>query len=281
MNGLESIDQWPVDSASAGWVSADGTRFFLGDQDRPFALASVTKPLFALAVLVAVEEGSLSLEQPAGPPGATVAHLLSHSSGLGPDAPPSGLDAELPILARVGTKRIYSNLGFEILGQVLAAATEMSAAQYFEEAVVNPLGLTRTTLDGSPAYGASSTTKDLLTVTAELMRPTLISAQTLAKATTPFLESLDGVLPGFGRHEPNPWGLGFEIRGRKSPHWTGATNSPATFGHFGRAGTFLWIDPAAGIGCIGLSNRDFGPWAIDSWPQLSDDVLSAVKTSQI
>ncbi|MGH3518050.1 MAG: serine hydrolase, partial [Haloechinothrix sp.] len=70
------------------------------------------------------------------------------------------------------------------------------------------------------------------------------------------------------------WGLGFEIRDHKSPHWTGSTGSPATFGHFGQSGTFLWIDPDAKIGCIALTDRDFGPWAAEVWPQFADAVLA-------
>ena len=61
---------------------------------------------------------------------------------------------------------------------------------------------------------------------------------------------LAGVLPGFGRFEPNDWGLGFELRDDKRPHWTGTGNSPRTFGHFGAAGTFLWVDPDAGLACV-------------------------------
>jgi len=86
---------------------------------------------------------------------------------------------------------------------------------------------------------------------------------------------LRGVLPGVGRMDPCDWGLGFEIRGRKSPHWTGSRNSPATFGHFGRSGTFLWVDPEAGLALVGLTDREFGPWALDAWPALSDAVLEA------
>lgn len=274
MSGLESVDQWPVSAAAAGWISAQGARSTIGDVDQQFALASVTKPLFALAVLVAVEEGSLSFDQAIGPEGATVAHLLSHSSGLSPEREESQ-PSPSPRLAPVGVKRIYSNLGFELLGEALEKATGITAAQYFHEALVSPLGLKATVLNGSPAYGADSTLSDLLTVAAELLHPTLLAPETLNRATTPFLESIDGVLPGYGRQEPNPWGLGFEIRGNKSPHWTGSSNSPSTFGHFGRAGTFLWLDPAKQVACVGLSNRDFGPWALSAWPQLADDVLKA------
>ena len=83
------------------------------------------------------------------------------------------------------------------------------------------------------------------------------------------------MLPGFGAQDPNDWGLGFEIRGTKSPHWTGTHNSPRTFGHFGQSGTMLWIDPEAELGLVALSNRDFGPWAAEAWPVLADAVLAA------
>jgi CubicO group peptidase (beta-lactamase class C family) len=65
-----------------------------------------------------------------------------------------------------------------------------------------------------------------------------------------------------------------EIRGGKQPHWTGTTNAPSTFGHFGQSGSFLWIDPVAGVVCGGLSDRPFGPWAIRAWPELADAVLA-------
>jgi CubicO group peptidase (beta-lactamase class C family) len=85
---------------------------------------------------------------------------------------------------------------------------------------------------------------------------------------------LAGVLPGYGRQQPNDWGLGWEIRGSKDPHWTGATSSPETFGHFGRSGTFLWVDPEAGLACLALTDRDFGDWAIQAWPAFIDQVLA-------
>ena len=79
---------------------------------------------------------------------------------------------------------------------------------------------------------------------------------------------LDGVLPGFGRQTPNDWGLGIELRDAKAPHWTGERNSPRTYGHFGRSGTFLWVDPDAGVALACLTDRDFGDWAKEAWPRL-------------
>lgn len=267
MTALSAIESWPVSTVAAGWHRGDDASTSTGPSGHRFALASVTKPLVALAVLVAVEEGSLALDQPTGPGGSTVAHLLSHSSGLPPDAGQDGM-AGPP-----ANRRVYSNLGFEILGQLVEDHTGIDIATYLHEAILDPLAMTDTTLAGSAAHGAVSTVDDLLALSRELLRPTLLAPETMARATSAHLPDLSGVLPGFGRQSPNPWGLGFEIRGTKSPHWTGDLNSARTFGHFGRAGTFLWIDPEADVACVALTDRTFGPWAAEAWPALSDAVL--------
>ena len=267
MSALDAIKSWPATTVAAGWRRADDAPTSSGQTGRILPLASVTKPLVALAVLVAVEEGSLALDQPAGPPGSTIAHLLSHSSGLAPEA------GENATLSRLGTRRIYSNHGYEVLGRALEEATDFSVADYLQEAILGPLGMADTALRGSPAHGAHSTVDDLLKLGAELADPKLVAPETRQLATTPHLPGLDGVLPGFGRQMPNPWGLGFEIRGDKEPHWTGQRNSPATYGHFGRAGTFFWLDPEAEVFCVALTDRPFGPWAAEAWPRFSDAVL--------
>jgi CubicO group peptidase (beta-lactamase class C family) len=245
-----------------GVIAADGPT------ERPFPLASVTKPLVALAILVAAEEGTLSLDDPAGPRGSTVRHLLAHASGLAPDG-----DA---VLAPPAQRRIYSNSGFEALGRVLQQASGLDGATYLHEAVVEPLGLVATALPAtaSPAHGAHASAGDLGRVARELLEPTLLDPATLSVATTPAFPELAGVLPGFGPQDPNPWGLGFEIRGHKSPHWTAPTSSARTFGHFGRAGTFCWVDPVAGFGCVVLSAVAFGPWAVEAWPAFNDAVVA-------
>ena len=265
MTTLDLVNDWPVTRVAAGTCTRHGARQTAGQIDSPFPLASVTKPLFAYAVLVAIEEGTLHLDQEAGPPGATVRHLLAHASGLADD----------PVVraSAVARRRIYSNAGFELLGQLLEQESGIDAATYLAEAVTQPLGMNATRLLGSPAHGAESTVNDLLNFVAELLHPTLISAQTLTQAATPQFPDLDGVLPGYGRQSPNYWGLGFEIRGHKSPHWTGLLNAPTTFGHFGRSGTFLWVDPHHGVGCVALTDRTFGSWAVPLWPGLSDQVI--------
>ena len=259
------IDLWPALHTAAVVVGPEGVRAERGDGDRRFPLASVTKPLVAYAVLVAVEEGSLGLDDDAGPPGSTVRHLLAHASGLDVDRPEP--------VAPPATRRIYSNAGFEVLGEALRAATGIAVADYLEEAVFRPLGMELTSLDGSPAHGAVGSAPDLGRFVGELLRPTLVHASTVEAMRSVAFPGLAGVLPGYGHMAPNDWGLGVERRSRKQPHWTGRANSPETFGHFGRTGTFLWVDPVADLALVALADRDFGPWAVDAWPRLADAVL--------
>jgi len=265
VEALRQVEEWPVGAAAVGITDATAEAGTTGDRAATFPWASVTKLLTALAALVAAEEGVVDLDEPAGPPGSTVRHLLAHASGL----PPEG---EAPI-AQPGTRRIYSNAGFELLAKVVEDRAEMAFPDYLRAAVLEPLGLAGS-LDGSPASGAYGTLDDLLSLGRELLAPRLISTETLAEATEVAFPGLTGVLPGFGRMEPNDWGLGFELRDEKRPHWTGARNSPRTFGHFGQSGSFLWVDPEARLACACLCDTAFGEWAKEAWPRLSDAILA-------
>lgn len=269
MNPLAQVTGWPV-RATAGWLRPGRPPEAVGPAEETFEWASVTKVLTALAVWIAVEEGIVAWEDPAGPPGATLRHLLSHASGLAPDS--------TEVLARPGRSRIYSNSGFDAAAAHVGSAAGMPFADYAREAVLEPLGMTGTRVTGSPASGGRGPLADLLRLGAELQRPTLVASETLALATATAFPGLAGVLPGFGRQEPNDWGLGVEIRNGKAPHWTGSRNSPATFGHFGRSGSFIWVDPVAGVALASLASQPFGPWAAEVWPALSDAVLGAVTT---
>jgi CubicO group peptidase (beta-lactamase class C family) len=255
---LRQVDGWPCRHAAVAVVYPDGTAATHGDAERPLSWASVTKLATAVAALVATEEGIVSLDEPAGPPGSTVRHLLAHASGL-------PFDGGVPIAAP-GTRRIYSNGGFEALAAHIARAAGMPFAEYFESVWGFPLA-------GSPAHGIEAPLRQLVEVARELSSPRRLARETLAEAAAVQFPGLDGVLPGFGRFSPNDWGLGLELRGGKHPHWTGERNSRATFGHFGRAGGFLWVDPEGGRALACLTDLDFGDWAKVAWPRLSDAVL--------
>ncbi len=281
---LAQVGDWPVSHAAAVVVTASGVVATAGDVEREFPLASVTKPLAALATLVAVEEEAVGLDEPlaaavlaglpADPPaGITLRHLLAHASGL---------DGEgTRWQAAPATRRIYSNGGFDAVAATVAGATGMEFGAYFGEALA-PLGLRRTRLDGSAAKDGVASAADIAVVIGQFLTPSglngaaLLHPTTLAGATQVQWPGLRGVLPGFGGQADNAWGLGLEVRDHKAPHWTGAGNSPATFGHFGQSGTMTWVDPVAGVGVVALADRAFGPWAAEAWPRFSDAVLRAV-----
>ena len=264
MEALHQIDAWDVPFAAAGVTISDHVVATRGDTLRRVRLASVSKPVTALATLVAAEEGVVDLDEPAGPPGATVRHLLAHASGL-------PFEGESPI-APPGRRRVYSNEGFRVLGEHLAQRSEMSFADYVRAAVVEPLvlGLDPT---GHPGAGMHGSLDDVLALGRELLAPRLVAHETHAEMVSVQFPGLDGVLPDFGRFTPLDWGLGVELKGTKAGHWSGTRTSPGTFGHFGGSGTFLWVDPERGIACAALTTRDFGDWAKEAWPRLSDAVL--------
>jgi CubicO group peptidase (beta-lactamase class C family) len=271
VEALRAIDAWDAGGAAAFVARADGAMDAHGPRDREYGWASVTKLLTGLAVLVAVEEGIVDIDEPAGPPGSTLRHLLSHASGLPPDG-------DGPPLMAPAKRRIYSNAGIERASALVAERAAMPFAEYAAHAVEAPLGLSGS-LAGSPAWGFRGTLDDLLRLARELLAPVIVAPETLAEATSVQFPGLIGVLPSWGRMEPNDWGLAFELRDDKSPHWTGTLTSPRTFGHFGAFGTFLWVDPDAGLACGVLTDRRFGDWAKEEWPAFSDAVVAEAASS--
>lgn len=236
-----------------------------GDARAVFPLASVSKLLASYAALIAVDQGYLSLDDPAGPEGSTVRHLLAHASGYAFEGG--------TLLAQPGTRRMYTNFGIEELGRELEGATGCDLDEWIEIALVQPLSLQDVVLTGSPAKDYCGSVADLLILGRELLHPTLVGGSLAKALRTPQFPELSGVLPGYGRQSPNLWGLGPEIRGEKRPHWTGTRNSPAAFGHFGQSGSFLWVDPVADACAAFLGAEPFGEMHVQQWPALSDALL--------
>jgi CubicO group peptidase (beta-lactamase class C family) len=267
VGALSQIDGWDVGTAAAAILTPTGVVSAHGPADRTFPLASVSKVLTSVAVHVAVVLRSTTPSDAAGPPGSTVRHLLAHTSGLPPDG-------DRTPLGPPERKRIYSNVGFEVLGEHVTERTGMPFEEYARLALVEPLGLTSTDVSGSPAHAHSSSVDDLCRLLQAVVCGELLASSSIDVMTTPAFPDLAGVLPGFGAQDPNPWGLGVEVRGQKDPHWTAPSNSPGTWGHFGRAGTFVWWDPAVELGLVALTDREFGPWAVEAWPALASAVLA-------
>lgn len=266
MQTLTQIDSWPARSAAVGvWRRGEHVAS-RGPTDARLRIASVSKLLTGYAVMVAVEEGSVSLDDPVEPPGATLRHLLAHAAGY-------GFDSDAAVLAAPGTRRIYSNRGIEEAAAHVARATGIAFADYLAEAVLGPLQMSTTAVLGSPAFGVHSTVTDLGRFVAELFSPRLVAPSTLATMTTVQLPGLAGVLPGVRRYAPLDFGLAFERNFAKPGHWAGTQLSPATFGHFGGSGTFLWLDPTIELACVMLADREFDEWGMTTWPSFCDDVV--------
>ena len=264
---LAEVDRWGAANAAAAIVGPDGVRASIGDSARAYAWASVTKPVTALVVLIAAERGLVDLDEPAGPPGSTVRHLLAHASGLavrgragpgGARPPPHLLQPRVRPAWRAGGGPDRAAIRGDTPGVgARTAGDDRHAAR--GPAIAGPGGLVA----------------DLAAFASEAADRRSSRNRTSGAATTVAFPGLPGVVPGVGRFDPCDWGLGFELHGSKSPHWMSDRNSPSTFGHFGGAGTFLWVDPVARVALAALTDRPFGPWALDAWPALSDAVLIA------
>jgi CubicO group peptidase (beta-lactamase class C family) len=269
---LAPLDSWAAAEAAVEprlvVLTGDGVVAGRGPLDAPGPIASVSKLLTGYAVVIAVSEGAVDLSTPAGPPGATLRHLLAHTAGY-------GFDSDAAVLAPPGARRIYSNRGIEEAAAAVERATGIPFATYLTEAVLDPLGMVRTDPSGSPAHGYTSTAADLAAFADELLRPRLLDPGTLTGAVAVAFPGLDGVVPGVGRFAPCDWGLSFERNFGRSGHWTGDALSRSTFGHFGGTGSFLWVDPDRGLAATCLSGRNFGPWAMAAWPSLCAGIVAA------
>jgi CubicO group peptidase (beta-lactamase class C family) len=252
------VDGWPVGSSAMVLRVRDGMVDVLeeaGDLDERRPWASVSKLAVALAFGVEHDWGLHDFNESVGPRGATIANLLSHSAGL-------GLEEGDP-LSPVGSRRVYSNYGFDLA--VRAVAGERDAASWLDQRILVPLGMTGTRLEGRPASGAAGPTRDLATLAVAWLRPDGVAVPTRNRMITPYLPALDGVVPGFGRFSPCPWGLGPELAGDKH-HWMGDW-PPESFGHFGQSGALALLNVREGLGVVATATQPFGPWAVALWPR--------------
>lgn len=226
-----------------------------GDLEAPRQWASVSKMAVSLAFGVEVDWGLHEFDEVFGPRGATLAHLLSHSSGL-------GLERADPVVD-LGTKRVYSNCAIDHAVQAIVG--ENGPANWLDMRVFRPFGMNDTRLEGRASSGVVGSTQDLVRLGVAWLRLDGLSRETRNRLITPFLADLVGIVPGFGRFTPCPWGLGPEVRGQKR-HWMGDW-SEASFGHFGQSGAMMLLDADEQIGVVATSTEPFGPWAHELWPR--------------
>ncbi|WP_460801000.1 serine hydrolase domain-containing protein [Microbacterium sp. GXF6406] len=251
-------------TALVGVTSPDETLAVQGDPHAVVALASVTKLLTAWGALVAIDHGLLDLDDPAGPAGSTVLDLLDHTSGL----PMEGAEPQ----KAPGERRIYSNAGFDALAAHVADAVGIPFSEWMAREVNRPLGMAETDVTGRPSAGGRASINDLLIFGREVLRPTLIPASFRNLALSPSHQGLRGIVPGYGAYADCQWGLGFELKAEKSPHWLADTFPPETAGHFGAQGSFLFIDRSRDIAAAFLSGVPFGEDHKRVWPALTQEI---------
>jgi len=294
--------------------------------DAIFDLASLTKVIATTtAVMQLSQSGLLDLDArverywPAlgahGKDQITVRQLLTHMSGLRPDIAGSGWSGESEAMARIvsdhpiappGSKFVYSDINFIVLGELVRRISGQSLDAYSIEHIFKPLGMRDTAFNPDPSrrgrivptgsHGASlqvgmvqdptayrmggvaghaglfSTAEDLARFAEMLLgKGTRGNAQILEPATVASMIEAPNLPGGIKR------GLGWDIA---SDYDSGMAQAfgPGSFGHTGYTGTSLWIDPHAGIYLIVLSSRLYPDDHGDAQP-LRRDVAAAVAAS--
>lgn len=144
-----------------------------------FLVASVTKPIFATAIMMLVERGLISINQKAshyfpefksrGLHVITIRELLTHTSGL-PDMLPNNLElrkqnaplskfwkhvCELTTDYTPGTAARYQSMGFVVLDQLIQKVTQLSSQDFLKQELFEPLGMLNTHL-GLPENAETS-----------------------------------------------------------------------------------------------------------------------------
>ncbi|MHB1131422.1 MAG: serine hydrolase domain-containing protein [Chloroflexota bacterium] len=313
--------------------------------DTIFAVASITKPLTATAVMLLAERGLLSLDQPvrellpefgkgdADPRLAriTVRHFLTHTSGLPEYSEENeslrrqrqGLDAFVRAYCRgkplfdPGSRHSYSNYGYGLLGEIVSRLDARGYHRFVADELLAPLGMVDSFLQppqtvwprlahvslpteprtayerynssyfrrlGIP-WGGLYTTPEDLAVFAQLYLDhgrhgdrQLLSPATVRAMTRDHLGGVPGGIASFGLSWPSAtWGLGWDVKGGKAPHFSGELTSADTFGHVGSSGSLVWVDPTLELVCVFIANRSLeSGWAASRQALFSNAVVAAV-----
>ena len=283
--------------------------------DTIFDAASLTKVVATTtSVMLLVEEGRLRLSDRAaafipefaryGKGDITIRHLLTHTSGLRPDVDLSfewvGYDealrlaAEEVLVAPPDQRFVYSDIGFFVLGEIVARVAGMPFDRFARTRVFEPLGMTDTQFTPPAALRARIAPTETCTPYgwpcdgpgASMLRgvvhdPTarrmagvaghagmFTTARDLARFATMVLGggALEGrrllapltvarmTAPSSPAGVAGVRGLGWDMDTSYSSN-RGELLPPGSFGHTGFTGTSLWIDPATGSFVVFLSSR--------------------------
>ncbi len=273
--------------------------------DTVFDMASLTKPTAtATSIMILVERGLVRLRNPVaeyipefaenGKDQITIEQLLTHQSGLAPDNPLKDYeDGPERAWERVyalkpqqtpGTKFVYSDVNFMVLGEVIRRVTGYDVAEFAAANVFRPLGMNETMFrpgevlarraapteqrDGhwlrgevhdprSALLGGVAGHAGLFSTAADLA----VYCDALLRGSRPGVES-PGIMSRATLAEMiRPRNIHGD---RRALGWDNLTSfssnrgelfSRRAFGHGGFTGTAMWIDPELDLFVIFLSNR--------------------------
>ena len=274
------IQKWVDDgklTAASLTVGRGDARFAQGlgtakdNADTVFLLASITKPMTAVAMMVLADRGELALTDPVqkfipeftgdGREAITIKDILCHTSGL-PDQLPENVELrkrhepleefvklaiKTPLLFKPGTEQKYQSMGLLLASEVAQRITKKPFRAFLKEVVFTPLGMNYPALYG----GGDNSSWDWNSLYwRDLGAPwggAHSTGSDLTKMLEYFLHPDDRVLkPDTARSmvlnqngDLPPWGIGFGV----APGSFAKGCSNRTFGHSGATGTLFWADP--------------------------------------
>ena len=259
--------------------------------DTLFDLASLTKPIAtASSVLLLVEQGKLALDAPVarylpafaakGKERITVAQLLLHTSGLPADNRLSdyarGHDDALARIfdlapeRKPGAERLYSDLGYIVLGELVAHVTGESLADFARKSLFEPLDMHSTTFLPGPelrARAAPTERAEGRLLEGEVHDPRARALGGVAGhaglfSTADDLARFARMLLGRGQLD------GRRVLGEKTvallteprsvaggSYALGFAASLGGVSHTGFTGTYLWLDPSRQLAVVALASR--------------------------
>lgn len=229
------------------------------------------------------------------------------------------LMCRLPLVAAPGTELLYSNPNYGILSRIAAHAAGKEFHRLLRSSVLQSFGLAGDVViqpgeewdlriahvddpasAGTPAeaynspwwrqlgipwgglYGTPGGVLSFITAFLPEHRR-IFGEETVTLMTTDQTGGAPGGVASAGVRWPvGRWALGWEVKGEKRRHWTGDLTSPATFCHWGQAGTLAWADPERDLALAVFGNRTvrYGwPLRPPRWAELSDTIVRAADSA--
>lgn len=199
---------------------------------------------------------------------------------------------EHPLVAQPGTRFVYSDYGIAVAARMAEETSGQPLSDLVRAGVIEAGALEETFMpppehlygriahirgvpaDGTsgamynsdygrqlthPAFGTFASVRDLLRFGMFFWERSGTSLLSRASTRSMTRDQLRGGLPGWlvshELHRPQPWGLGFMVRGSNHELGFGELASPSAFGHPGASGCLLLIDPELGLAMAFVSNR--------------------------